>query len=288
MRASRTAAAALALLVATASATHVGHTSVAEHFGDTSHHRDWRHHDMGFMHRHGWANMRRHLRICNAYPDSRPLDVSRGSRSLLSDGAPLKYKSCRDFLLMLKVGDKIQFKLDGNNAGIFVVQALPADDAVLMLVIQRHDTVSTAVSFQSHIFSASANAQVAVIDAYKGGARSTASISDKRKDGHVTKSQMLRYSSLVALGQGTYGVDLVSNDGRTLQTSDMVALDRESYVILRTGIDPEDGEPYPQELVVYPHSELPQVAPPKPNAAYVRPWLCGLLVAVLNGLALAA
>merc|ERR1719390_311388 len=87
------------------------------------------------------------LRVCNAYPYNAALDVYRGkSEKLTSDGA-MPYKSCQDFTTPLKAGDKLEFRVGDASAGTFSVSDLPNNDAVLMLVIHRHDTLSTAVSF---------------------------------------------------------------------------------------------------------------------------------------------
>merc|ERR1719161_1616580 len=91
------------------------------------------------------------LRVCNAYPYAASLDVFRGKEKLTADGA-MPYKGCRDMATPLKPGDKIEFRVGDASAGTFSVSDLPNDDAVLLLVIHRHDTLSTAVSFESHVF----------------------------------------------------------------------------------------------------------------------------------------
>merc|ERR1719191_2309535 len=91
----------------------------------------------------------------------------------------MSYKSCRDFMAPLMAGDKLEFKVSDASAGTFAVADLPQNDAVLLLVIHRHDQVSTAVSFESHVFANLLNAQVAVIDTYKGAAKATPRIKDR-------------------------------------------------------------------------------------------------------------
>merc|ERR1711924_165691 len=88
------------------------------------------------------------LRVCNAYPYSAALDVFRSKEKLTPESMP--YKTCKDFKSQLKAGDKLEFKVGDANAGTFSVSDLPNNDAVLLLVIYRHDTLSTAVSFESH------------------------------------------------------------------------------------------------------------------------------------------
>jgi hypothetical protein len=215
------------------------------------------------------------LRVCNAYPYNAALDVYRGkSEKLTSDGA-MPYKSCQDFTTPLKAGDKLEFRVGDASAGTFSVSDLPNNDAVLMLVIHRHDTLSTAVSFESHVFANLLNAQVAIIDTYKGKARSTARILDKA-DAKNARSEELRYDSVVAVNPGEYEVDLVGEDGATKTKTTLVALNRESYAILRVGVEAQQGPAYPQELVVFPLSE----APKKSGAAGPALLLAPLLLAV--------
>merc|ERR1719390_262016 len=98
------------------------------------------------------------------------------------------------------------------------------------------------------------NAQIAIIDTYKGAARATPKILDgAAKKG--ARSEELRYDSVVAVNQGIYNVVLAGADGETKAESQLVALNRESYVVLRTGVEAQQGPAYPQELVVYPQSD---------------------------------
>lgn len=195
------------------------------------------------------------LRVCNAYPYSAALDVYRGKDDRLTGDAPMPYKSCRDFESPLKAGDKLEFRVGDASAGTFAVSDLPNNDAVLMLVIHRHDTLSTAVSFESHVFANLLNAQIAIIDTYKGAARATPKIMDAEGQGKHSRSEELRYNSVVAVNPGVYEVVLEGQDGVSKAMSELVALNRESYVVLRTGVEAQQGPSYPQELVVFPKSD---------------------------------
>jgi len=201
------------------------------------------------------------LRVCNAYPYDVPMDIYKGPRDKITADEPLPYKSCRDFSSPLKPGDKLAFKVGNMDAGMFAISDLPNNDAFLMLVIHRHDTLTNAVSFESHVFATLVNAQVAVIDTYKGHARATPEIVDADSlsgviDGKgVTRTEKLRFRSVVALNQGMYGVKLQGADGKNIAEGMLVALDKESYVVLRTGVESEQGKSYPQALVVYPQSD---------------------------------
>merc|ERR1719458_1840293 len=101
----------------------------------------------------------------------------------LTSDAAMPYKACKDFVSPLKSGDKLEFKVGDASAGTFSVSDLPNNDAVLLLVIHRHDTLSTAVSFESHVFANLLNAQVAIIDTYKGKARASPRILDAKGRG---------------------------------------------------------------------------------------------------------
>lgn len=198
------------------------------------------------------------LRVCNAYPQAAELDVIRGKNEKLTGESPMPYKSCRDFKTSLKDGDKLEFKVGDLTAGTFAISELPSNDAVLMLVIHRHDVASSAVAFESHVFSNLQNAQVAVIDTFKGKAKASARILDEETTDSKNKqsrSEELRYDSVVALNPGKYEVLLAGEDGETKAKDALVALNHESYVVLRTGVESADGKGYPQELVVYPQSD---------------------------------
>merc|ERR1719409_934963 len=193
------------------------------------------------------------LRVCNAYPYSAPLDVFRSKDKLTDE--PMSYKSCRDFLAPMKSGDKLEFKIGDASAGTFAVSDLPNNDAVLLLIIHRHDQVSTAVSFESHVFANLLNAQIAVIDTYKGAMKASPRIKDREVATKNSRSEELRYSSIVAVNPGIYEVELDGADGEVKAKRELVALNRESYVILRTGVESKTGQSYPQELVIFPNSD---------------------------------
>jgi len=196
------------------------------------------------------------LRVCNAYPYSAALDVIRGKGERLTGDDPMAYKTCRDFLSPLKAGDKLEFKVGDASAGTFAVSDLPNNDAVLLLVIHRHDTMSTAVSFESHVFANLLNAQVAIIDTYKGAARAIPHITDAEAlNKKSSRSEELRYNSVVAVNPGVYEVELMGQDGELKAKNRLVALNRESYVVLRTGVEAQQGPSYAQELVVFPESD---------------------------------
>lgn len=196
------------------------------------------------------------LRICNAYPYSYPMDVYLGQQKLTESAMP--YKRCGEFTPSLKAGDKLDFKVGDSSAGSFSVAEIPNNDAVLVLVIYRHDTLSTAVSFESHVFSSLLNAQIAVLDTYKGAAKAVPRIQDMKEQADKSipqRSEELRYNSVVAVNQGIYEVVLQSSEGEKKATHQLVAINRESYLVVRCGVEAQQGQAYPQELIVFPQSD---------------------------------
>jgi len=212
------------------------------------------------------------LRICNAYPGTAAVDIYKGKGDKLNTDEPMPYKTCNDFVTPLKSGDKLEFKIGDTNAGTFSVSDLPNNDAVLFLVIHRHDTLSTAVAFESHVFANLLNAQVAVIDTYKGTAKSEPRIMDAPEGSKNSRSEELRFESVVAVNPGVYDVALVGSDGKTKAKNTLVALNRESFIVLRTGVEAKKGPSYPQDLVVYPKldpSALHSAAAPRVMMLFV-------------------
>jgi hypothetical protein len=198
------------------------------------------------------------LRACNAYPYAAPLDVYKNRNEKLTSDAPLPYKSCREFSFPLKAGDKLKFKVGDANAGVFSVSDLPNTDAVLLLVIHRHDTLTNAVSFESHVFAKLLNSQIAVIDTYKGSEKAAIRIEDQRGEKKDHRGEDLHYNTVVAVNPGDYDVVLKGMDGKVKSKDKLVAVNKESYVILRVGVEAQQGQSYPQEVIVAPKSEEPK------------------------------
>jgi len=224
------------------------------------------------------------LRVCNAYPYVAALDVYRSKTEKLTSDSPMLYKSCKDFVSPLKVGDKLDFKVGDVSAGTFSVSDLPNNDAVLLLVIHRHDTLSTAVAFESHVFANLLNAQVAIIDTYKGAKKAKLKIMDGGP-GSKMRSEELRYDSVVAVNPGQYEVVLSDVAGKLESKSQLVALDRESYVVLRMGVEAQQGQSYPEELVVYPLSDTAALHRTRSGAPRGAPMPAAVLAAGLAALA---
>merc|ERR1719443_1813037 len=78
---------------------------------------------------------------------------------------------------------------------------------------------------------------------------------DAAQKGKTSRTEELRYDSVVAVNPGLYEVELMGSDGETKAKSQLVALNQESYVVIRTGVEAQQGPAYPQELIVYPNSD---------------------------------
>mmetsp|Transcript_102080 Transcript_102080/g.304672 ORF Transcript_102080/g.304672 Transcript_102080/m.304672 type:complete len:271 (-) Transcript_102080:43-855(-) len=248
------AAATLVLLCAPASA-HTGHAQAAlRHNGANEADQD-----VGLVRA---LEFDHRLRVCNAFPGER-LEVLRGEN--LTGDEPMAYRECRDFHTQLRSGDKLEFKLGSSTSGTFAVSELPSNDAVLLLVVHRHDGRSTAVSFKSHVFANLKTAQVAVIDAYAGSKRTTMRIMDAPSSGK-NRTEELRYDSVVALSPGAYEVEFVNGGEPKVE---FTAAGHESYVVLRTGVEEQKGPSVHEDIVVYPHSPS---SPRSGAAGKQAPW----------------
>merc|ERR1719183_476954 len=110
-----------------------------------------------------------------------------------------------------------------------------------------------------------------------GTQMATPRIKDHEDATKNTRSEELRYSSIVAVNPGVYEVELDGADGAVKSKSSLVALNRESYVVLRTGVESKTGESYPQELVIFPNSDPAALH----SGATCRGLLSAFLVAFL-------
>lgn len=198
---------------------------------------------------------KRILRICNSYPDISPVHVFLGENIRLTGDKPIPYKSCQEFDTLIEEEDILTVKFANGAEGTFVISGLPKSDAILMFVVERHDVESTAVAFQSHVFAPVRTSQVAVINAFKGFANSTLQIQDMANVANP-RSEQLEDDHVVAVTAGHYQVALVNAEGFTVQAGDLVALNSESYIVLISGLGAQEGKSYPQELTVFPHSDV--------------------------------
>lgn len=198
------------------------------------------------------------LRVCNAYASSDPLDVLLGNESVTQE-EPLAYKTCKDFSLMLKVGDMLNFKVGFLSASSFTFSTLSDSKAVMLLAICRPDLSSAAVSFESHLFAEGQEGpQVAIIDASNVHAAPTLRISQTSptsgKDISGTAFSELQFNTSVVVSPGIYQLALLGGDASRTVIKDFVARQNVSYVVIRTGSKSVDGTQFLEDLVVFPKS----------------------------------
>lgn len=212
------------------------------------------------------------LRVCSAYPADAPFEVLLNEVSIKEE---LEYKSCFEYTGDLRSGDNVNFKVAGLASGSFTIDQLPQEDATLVLVVHRHDKATMAVSFMSHVFAKLSGPQVALLDAYQGSSSSVVEI--KPKDDDESKTETLRYNSVMALDEATYKVTLTMGDRK--QEYELDAQSDEAYAIIRCGVDSEILKSYKQELMVYPTNE--KTAEEKLDKAAAHQFVLSFSVAAL-------
>jgi len=191
---------------------------------------------------------------CNAYPSHSPMTLIRnGNEALASGKNSLRFRECREFDSRLQAHDKLDLTLSGIEIhGTFEVGALPASDAVLLLVLQKRDH-SKLLSFQSFAFPTGAetnDAQLAVIDAYKANHTSYASLVVEdhiiNKDNHAVSKRVeeLNFNRVYTVEEGSY--DAHVSDQKAKKSLNLVK--SQNFVVMRTG---EEGN-FPESLVVFP------------------------------------
>lgn len=220
------------------------------------------------------AHVKHTLRICNAYPYNKPMNIELNEVELYGG---MEYKECDDFVnLNLEPGDQLRFKTEvdyhQHSAGIFEIADLPHYSSTLLLVISRHDKISNAVQFESHVFRNSENAQVAVVDTFKGANKARIQIMDAGGEvGTHGGPEPLPFGSVHRINTGLYEIAMDESYGRHDNiVKKLVALPMHNYVVLRMGIEddpeaedgPQEGpnpipgdKSYPEQLIVFPLSD---------------------------------
>eukprot|EP00811_Abedinium_folium_P005084 NODE_14681_length_1093_cov_4.761905.p1 GENE.NODE_14681_length_1093_cov_4.761905~~NODE_14681_length_1093_cov_4.761905.p1 ORF type:complete len:231 (+),score=31.20 NODE_14681_length_1093_cov_4.761905:389-1081(+) len=219
---------------------------------------------------------KRQLRICNSYPSSSDLNITLDKTTNLTMDSPMPYRSCRNFLVPLQAGDQLEFSIAGVVTGTFAVYELPNNDAVLVLVIYRHSILGNAVAFQSHVFANLFNAQVAVINTYRGSQNASIHVKD-RLPSTQHRDEALSFNTVAAMNPGLYQVELDDPAGKRMRKSDLVVLNRESYVVLVSGIDPIEGQSFPQDITIFPNSDVNAL----PSGARAKSGGCALFLMLL-------
>lgn len=201
------------------------------------------------------------LRVCNAYAFGSAVDIFKGAapqatEKLTAKTGPLPFKQCFDLdKVPLHPGDKLEFLVGGDlHLGTFAVTNIP-EGAMLQLVIMRHDEMTTAASFMSHVFVDSYAPQIAVVDAYVGPSRSMLKIGRLEED-REGEEVPVHYNRLVTLQPGTYRWHLLDSlVGR--EETQAAAVDHQAeswgrYTAIRMGIKAHQGPSFEEDLIVFP------------------------------------
>jgi len=207
------------------------------------------------------------LLVCNAYPGNFPVTMKHNGKEAPAAERDINFKQCRHMSSRVHSKDKLDFVFTNSGIqGSFEIGELPDSDAMLLLVIERRDATSPLVAFQSFAFpshSEGKNAQMAVIDAYKGNSssphlRMEDHINSKERKTISKRVEELNFNRIYAIEEGTYDASindhLFSNgeaDRATKEAKTTFRLaKKQNYVILRTG----DSQ-FHQSLFVYPEAE---------------------------------
>jgi len=180
------------------------------------------------------------LTICNAYAESKPLSIYTVNNKAKLTEEPLQYKHCKDIVLDLQEGERIDFRLGGLSVGTFHATHLPFVASSLVLVpYKKKGNGSLSATFASHTFGpvSSDKAQVAVIDAYNGDQQGTMNIKVAGRHNDRLGSAELKPGSAVTLAEGTYDVSLTNTAEQSVQTVKMHVAGGTNSVVLRLGSD---------------------------------------------------
>merc|ERR1719359_805722 len=119
-----------------------------------------------------------------------------------------------------------------------------------------------------------------MIDTYRGAAKAVPHIQDTKAyhdKSQVQRSEELRYNSVVAVNEGLYEVTLEGTDGKKKASHELVALNKESYMVMRCGVEAAQGQSYPEELMVFPQSDRRELS----GAMSVQPMFATVLATLL-------
>merc|ERR1719387_1708133 len=152
--------------------------------------------------------------------------------------------------------DKIDFVMaDAGIEGTFEVGDLPQTDSVLLLVLQKRDSKSPLMAFQSFAFPVNGNkdqAHVAVIDATADGRKAHLQIGDRPLQGDVHRVEELSFNRVYALEQGHYDVSVLEQGQQASGNQEVELLGQKDYVLLRTSA----MEPGKSTLVAFPRDPI--------------------------------
>mmetsp|Transcript_59493 Transcript_59493/g.169065 ORF Transcript_59493/g.169065 Transcript_59493/m.169065 type:complete len:272 (+) Transcript_59493:1-816(+) len=193
------------------------------------------------------VGIQHNLTVCNAYAENKPLSVYTVNNKAKLTEEPLGYKQCKDLVLDLQDGERIDFRLGGLSVGTFHATRLPFVASSLVLVPYKKGNGTMSATFASHTFGpvSSDKAQVAIIDAYAGDQQGILKIKAAGRHGDRQGSAELKPGSAVMLAEGTYDISLANAAEQSVQTVKLHAPGGTTQVVLRVGPDE-----FAQEVIV--------------------------------------
>jgi len=217
------------------------------------------------------------MRICSAFAHPKPLDVylvhlhdAKSHGLHVTKDGPIAYKECRDLVLQMREGDKLNFKAGGFDVGTFSAVGLPtkSDGTTLLLIPRQRESNSMSLAFESHAFANLRTPQLAVVDAYRGlymddqvMIMDTPEEQDDKQTSLLESSkpapraESLKYNSVAALQLGHYQLALMTTDGYNITMPVPLHVQQGgTYLVMRVGSDANDKDNYPKELLVFPQS----------------------------------
>jgi len=191
---------------------------------------------------------KRKLVACNTFPDEEAVSITQNRKHRLEDN--LKYKECRTIQGKVAEGDQLVFESKSAGTWTFQVGALPEADSTLLLVFEKRDDKSKVPSFQSFAFPASENdAQLAIIDAYKGTSQRTKVHLSDSVNGH-SRAEDLDYDRVYAIETGDYDLSMLLGTNSTSKGERVHMTKGGDYVALRLGGSGYSHE-FKEELVTF-------------------------------------
>jgi len=191
---------------------------------------------------------KRTLVACNTFPDEEAVSITQNRHTKLENG--LGYKQCRVINGKIQEGDQLVFESKSAGTWTFQVGALPESDSALLLVFEKRDEGSKVPAFQSFAFPpTSDDAQLAVIDTFKGKAARTRVHLKDAVPGH-NRAEDLDYDRVYAIEGGDYDLSMLLGENATTAPNKLHMTKGGDYVALRLG-GSGYAHDYEEELVTF-------------------------------------
>jgi hypothetical protein len=191
---------------------------------------------------------KRTLVACNTFPDDEAVTITQNRHNKLESG--LGYKECKVINGKVAEGDQLVFESKSAGTWTFQVGALPESDSALLLVFEKRDETSKVPAFQSFAFPPSSDdAQLAVIDTFKGKSMRTRVHLSDAAPGH-NRAEDLDYDRVYAIEGGDYDLSMLVGENATSAGKKLHMTKGGDYVALRLG-GSGYAHDYEEELVTF-------------------------------------